>query len=216
MPRLLDDEEISRQLGELPGWVHEPGRLRAAYTAPDVPAASRLVAQVLDEAEQMAHHPDVDLRWRTVTFTCSTHSAGGLTQLDVELAHRIAQWASQVGARRAAVPRRIELALDAADAPAVREFWRRGLGYRERTRPDGSVELVDPRGSGPALWFQPMDPPRTQRNRFHLDVYVEDKAAAEELRDELLAAGGRLVDDSHAPSWWVLADAEGNELCVCT
>jgi 4a-hydroxytetrahydrobiopterin dehydratase len=50
------------------------------------------------EAEEMDHHPDIDIRWRTVTFVVSTHSEGGVTQLDVELAHRISQAAARLGA----------------------------------------------------------------------------------------------------------------------
>jgi len=48
------------------------------------------------EAEEMNHHPDMDIRWRTVTFTLSTHSAGGVTQLDIELAHRIRMIAEEL------------------------------------------------------------------------------------------------------------------------
>jgi 4a-hydroxytetrahydrobiopterin dehydratase len=59
-----------------------------------------------------------------------------------------------------------------------------------------------------------MDPPRHGRNRIHLDVDVPEAAMAER-RDAALAAGGRLLDDSHDPQWWVLADPEGNEACIC-
>ena len=101
-PRLLDDEEVTRQLLDLPGWSADGstdgGRLRASYEAPNFMAAVRLVDEVAAEAEAMDHHPDIDLRWRTVTLYCSTHSAGGLTQLDVELAHRIREWAQRLGA----------------------------------------------------------------------------------------------------------------------
>jgi 4a-hydroxytetrahydrobiopterin dehydratase len=60
-----------------------------------------------------------------------------------------------------------------------------------------------------------MDPPRTARNRIHLDVSVPyDQAEARVAA--ALAAGGRLVSDAHAPMWWTLADAEGNEVDVAT
>ena len=98
MSRLLTDEEIGRQLGDLSGWTREGNEIRASYEAPDFPTAIRLVDEVAVEAEDMQHHPDIDIRWRTVTFALSTHSAGGLTQLDVELAHRVAQAASRLGA----------------------------------------------------------------------------------------------------------------------
>ena len=98
MSRLLTDEEIGRQLGDLPGWTREGDEIRASYEAPDFPTAIRLVDEVAGEAEDMDHHPDIDIRWRTVTFVLSTHSEGGLTQLDVELAHRVAQSAARLGA----------------------------------------------------------------------------------------------------------------------
>ena len=68
---------------------------------------------------------------------------------------------------------------------------------------------------GPAIWFQQMDGPRPQRNRVHLDVTVSPEVAEERVA-AAIAAGGTLVSDAHARSWWVLADPEGNEACVCT
>ena len=89
MPRLLDAEEVERQLRAIPGWRREPLSLRAAYLAPDFPTAARLVAELAAEAEAMDHHPDVDLRWRTLHLTLVSHSAGGVSELDLELARRI-------------------------------------------------------------------------------------------------------------------------------
>lgn len=98
MSRLLSDEEITRQLGELPGWRRDGVSLVTSYDAPDFPAAVRLIVEAGDEAEQMGHHPDVDLRWKVTRWRLSTHSAGGLTQLDIELAHRISRAAATLGA----------------------------------------------------------------------------------------------------------------------
>ena len=90
------------------------------------------------------------------------------------------------------------------------------LGYVEGTDQDGEPDLRDPLGRGPLLWFQRMDPPRSGRNRIHLDVFVADPETGRRRVDAAVAAGGRVVNDEHAPSFWVLADTEGNELCVCT
>jgi 4a-hydroxytetrahydrobiopterin dehydratase len=98
MSRLSTDEEISRQLRDLPGWRRDGGSLVASYDAPDFPTAVQLIVQAGDEAEQMGHHPDVDLRWKRTHWRLSTHSAGGVTQLDIELAHRISAAAAQLGA----------------------------------------------------------------------------------------------------------------------
>lgn len=100
MARLLTDEEIERQLGDLPGWTRDGDTLRAAFDAPDFPAAVRLVDEVAREAQEMDHHPDIDIRWVTTRWALSTHSEGGLTQLDIELAHRISQAAARLGSVR--------------------------------------------------------------------------------------------------------------------
>jgi 4a-hydroxytetrahydrobiopterin dehydratase len=70
-------------------WTYVDGSLRATFTAPDFPTAIAWVDAVAVTAEEMDHHPDIDIRWRTLHFTLSTHSAGGVTPLDTELAERI-------------------------------------------------------------------------------------------------------------------------------
>ena len=100
MSRLLTDEEIDRQLRDLPDWRRDPAdraAITASFTAPDFPTGIRLVDEVADVAQQMDHHPDIDIRWTTVRLAVSTHSGGGLTQLDVELAHRVSQEAARLG-----------------------------------------------------------------------------------------------------------------------
>ena len=89
MPRLLDDDEINRQLGNLDDWSREGRALRRTVRAADFPTAIRIVDDVAEIAEEMNHHPDIDIRWRDLHFTLTTHSEGGVTQFDVELAHRI-------------------------------------------------------------------------------------------------------------------------------
>lgn len=104
MTRLLTDEEITRALGDLPGWRRDRASLVASYDAPDFPTAIRLIVEAGDEAEQMQHHPDVDLRWKVTHWRLSTHSAGGLTQLDIELAHRISQAATRLNVSAKSTP----------------------------------------------------------------------------------------------------------------
>ena len=98
MSRLLSDDEVRTQLEALPGWVLSGDTITTTVEAPDFPAAIALVSAVADEAEQMNHHPDIDIRWRTTRWVLTTHDAGGVTQLDVELAHRISAAARAQGA----------------------------------------------------------------------------------------------------------------------
>ena len=98
MSRALDAEEITRQLESLPGWVGGPASLHRSYDFPDFPTAITGVGEVAVAAEEMNHHPDIDIRWKKLRFTLSTHDAGGVTQLDVELAHRIHEISLALGA----------------------------------------------------------------------------------------------------------------------
>ncbi len=141
----------------------------------------------------------------------TTHATGGLTTLDVDMARTISAAAATAGAEsQPTIGQTVEIAIDTMDADRIRPFWAAVLGYREL---DGS--LVDPTGWGPPVWFQDMTEPRTERSRFHVDVSVPHDVAEDRLA-AAVAAGGRLVSDEHARSWWVLADADGNEACVCT
>jgi len=171
-----------------------------------------LVDEIGRLADAANHHPDVDLRYRSVTVRLTTHEVGGLSDRDVELARRISAAAREQGV--AADPsgvQELNVTIDALVTPEVRPFWRAVLGYDEK----GEDDLVDPRSRGPSIWFQPMDAPRPQRNRIHVDVAVpHDQAEARVAA--AIAAGGHLVTDEWAPAWWTLADAEGNEVDVAT
>ena len=87
--RILDQEEISPLLRDHPEWTGGAEHLTRVFTARDFPAAITVVDKVAVIAEEMNHHPDIDIRWRTLRFRLSTHSAGGDTDLDPELARRI-------------------------------------------------------------------------------------------------------------------------------
>jgi 4a-hydroxytetrahydrobiopterin dehydratase len=163
-------------------------------------------------ADAANHHPDVDLRYAGVTLRLITHDVDGLSERDVKLAREIS-----AAARKLNVPadptavQTVQITIDALVRPTVMPFWRAVLGYREA----GDQDLIDPFGRGPSFWFQQMDKPRPQRNRIHVDVSVpHDQAEARVAA--AIAAGGHLVSDAHAPAWWTLADAEGNEADVAT
>src|SRR4249919_1068939 len=89
MSDLLDDAAVSDALKSLPGWKREDDSLVRTATLPTFKSAIAVVDDVAEIAESRDHHPDIDIRWRTLTFHCSTHSAGGITRLDVTLAAEI-------------------------------------------------------------------------------------------------------------------------------
>jgi 4a-hydroxytetrahydrobiopterin dehydratase len=196
-------------------FIHLEGTLYATYRTHDFAAGVRLVDAVASDADAQNHHPDVTLGYDEVGFRLSSHDVGGVTERDLRLALRIQELAAEQGARATRLaPSRTDVAIDCSDENAVRPFWRVGLGYRE-SGPADDLELLDPRGTGPRVWFQHMEIQRTERNRIHLDVYVP-VAECEERVQDIIDVGGVLLTDEHAPDWWVLADPEGNELCVCS
>ncbi|MFJ1457853.1 4a-hydroxytetrahydrobiopterin dehydratase [Nocardia wallacei] len=92
---LLSEDEIRTALKELPDWTHTGNSIARTVEAPSFLAGIELVRRVAGEAEAAGHHPDIDIRWRRVTFTLSTHSEGGLTRLDVALAREIDRLAQE-------------------------------------------------------------------------------------------------------------------------
>src|SRR5262245_48377504 len=91
MAELLNDDAIATALSGLEGWRAGEGEIVRTVELPTFPAAIEVVDRVAVVAEELNHHPDIDIRWRTLTFHCSTHSAGGVTEYDLRLARRISE-----------------------------------------------------------------------------------------------------------------------------
>jgi 4a-hydroxytetrahydrobiopterin dehydratase len=85
----LSEPEIAKALERLEGWERDGESIRKLHTFKTFADGIRFVDRVAVEADAMDHHPDIDVRYTTVVLTLSTHSAGGLTAKDVELAWRI-------------------------------------------------------------------------------------------------------------------------------
>jgi 4a-hydroxytetrahydrobiopterin dehydratase len=163
-------------------------------------------------ADAHGRTPDVDLRAGSLIVRLPVSDAAGLARADLELARQISAAARELdlSADPAGV-QDLDVTIDALSRSRVLPFWRAVLGYEQI----GEEDLLDAGRRGPAVWFQPMSGPRPQRNRIHLDVWVpQDQAEARVAA--ALAAGGHLVSDEFAPSWWTLADDEGNEVDVAT
>ncbi len=205
---------------DLPDWRVVLRRIEAGFRASSFEAASTFIGQIAAAAEQADHHPDVDLRYPGyVHVALTTHASNGLTDADVEMARTISHLA--VAAGLTSEPRLalgVEVAIDALDIDSVRPFWKAVLGYDDETPTTAggqTIALIDPLRIGPAFWFQQMDAPRLQRSRIHIDVTVPHDVAEQRVADAI-AAGGHLLSDKRARSFWILADPEGNEACVCT
>jgi 4a-hydroxytetrahydrobiopterin dehydratase len=161
--------------------------------------------------------PDVDLRHDTVTVRMLRVAEDwyGPTAESVELARSITSIAASLGLTPdPGAVQGIMFVVEAVDIPKVMAFWRAALGYEYR--PDSPEEdLIDLRGRGPSLWFEPLDVAREERNTIHVACWVPYELAEARVQ-AALAAGGSIVRDRFAPMWWTLADPEGNEVDIAT
>ncbi len=198
---------------DLPDWRDLAQGLHARFATGDFAAGLRFVNAVGAAAEEAGHHPDVTLTYPHVDITLISHDVGALTQRDVDLARQISSIAAeqQVAAQPEALVQ-TQWALDTADVAGIGPFWAVLLhGTTEALQ--GNAVVGDERVS--LLWFQDTEAHQRPRQRFHVDVWVPAELAQERIQ-AAIAAGGTVVDDSSAPAFTVLADADGNRACVCT
>jgi 4a-hydroxytetrahydrobiopterin dehydratase len=128
----------------------------------------------------------------------------------LRLARTISTIAADAGtATECASVARLELALDSPDFAAVQPFWAAVLAMEVTDE-----ELRDPFGALPTMWLQESGSAEP-RQHWHPDIWV-DPAQVQARIDAAVAAGGTLVSADEAPSFWVLADAQGNKVCLCT
>jgi 4a-hydroxytetrahydrobiopterin dehydratase len=134
-----------------------------------------------------------------------------LERRHVELARTVSAVARAHGAisDRAAV-QEVQVAIAAKRDAIDVGFWRAVLGYVWIA----DDNAVDPLGNGSTVWMQELDQAKPLRHAMHIDVSVAREHVKARL-EAAVAAGGRIVDESHAPSYWTLADRAGNRVCIC-
>lgn len=192
----------------LRGWVHLLGGLQTRIRTGDFATGVSVVAAIGAVAGD--HAPDLDVRPGHVDVRLTNRVERGVTEQEVRLARAITAVADDAGlALEPETVSRLELALDTPDHGAVLPFWAAVLAMTP-----GEGELLDPAEGLPAVWFQASGG-EEPRQRWHPDVWV-DPAQVRPRIDAALAAGGTLASEEAAPSYWVLADPDGNRVCVCT
>lgn len=194
---------------KLDGWAYLAGYLQTRIATPDFATGLTLVNAIGAAAEEMNHHPDVNLRYTSVGITLISHDIGRVTERDVRLARRISELAAAAGLTLDASLSRLDIGLDSPSPRPPLEFYAAVLGAEVQ-----GEDVSDPHGTLPDLWFQKSGS-EEPRQRWHFDVWV-DPSQVQPRIEAALAAGGTLVDDTNAPRFWVLADSEGNRMCFCT
>lgn len=206
---------IAAGLGD---WRKLAQPLATRYRVADIAGGAAFVAAVAGAAATAGQDPEIRLRRGFVDVAVSSvdedTGARWVTADDLELARTISGLAREHGLT--AVPgevAQVELALDTADDLVVAPFWSALLtGSPGHTVGD---TVLDPTNRVPSLWFQGTEAHRTPRQRWHIDLWLAPEVAEERIA-AAVTAGGTVVDDSAAPSFTVLADPDGNKVCVCT
>jgi len=222
--RVLRMREASDAV-EAIGWRYLLGTLRTAVAVTSLAQASTVVAKAVEACGVDAdRHLSCDVRADKVVLALQSLDAAAVTDVDAKLAIRVSLAVREAGlatspdvaSEDARAVQLVEIAVDAMDIPAVRPFWKAVFAYEDERPNAGPTDaLLDPQRQGPAIWFQQMDAPRPQRNRIHFDICVPHDEAKRRIAAGL-AAGGRLTYEDEAPAFWVLADPEGNEVCITT
>ena len=189
-------------------WVILHGGPTAVFKVGSLQEAARLAAAVADVP---------GLEPRTLLTAASdrltvklTREMWGTEARHVEVARAISALAREHGAaadRRAV--QEVQVAVAAKPDAIDLGFWRAVLGYA----PLHEDNCIDPNGQGSTVWMQDLDPAKPLRHAMHVDVSVARDQAEARLQ-AALAAGGTVVDDSEAPSSWILADRSGNKVCI--
>jgi len=199
----------------LDGWAYLLGGLQTRIHTEDFATGLSVVNAIGAVAEEMNHHPDLSLRYTHVDVRLTSHDEQGVTDRDVRLSRAVSSIAADAGVRlESSGVSRLELALDTPARESILPFWAAVLAMEHRSGPDMDDELRDPADVLPTVWFQTSGGGES-RQRWHLDIWV-DPAQVRPRIDAALAAGGTLVSDAEAPSFWLLADPEGNCACLCT
>jgi 4a-hydroxytetrahydrobiopterin dehydratase len=217
----MNDGISPQQFHESPGveeWRVVGDGACAFYRTGSFAESARLVQAIGELPGVDDHRPDVDVRRAGVTVRLVTVAEDwyGVSRRDLDLARQISAVARTQGL--SADPSAVQSVLVIPGAPNTAEvmpFWRAVLGYEPR--PDTpSEDLVDPHDRGPSFWFERMNEPRADGGgAIHVAIWVpHDQAEARVAA--ALAAGGRMVREAFAPSWWTLADAAGNEADIAT
>jgi 4a-hydroxytetrahydrobiopterin dehydratase len=188
-------------------WVVLHGGAAAVFRVPSLVEAARL-------AEAVAQIPGLDGALMTLAdgrLTIRlTRGVMRLEERHIELARAISAVARDNGAMadRAAV-QEVQLAIAAQPEAIDVGFWRAVLGYAELAEDNA----IDPLGHGSTVWMQDLDPAKPLRHAMHVDVSVAHEQAENRVA-AALAAGGRVVDESGVPGYWILADRAGNRVCI--
>src|SRR4051812_48471742 len=185
------------------GWHVLYGGAQTVFPTGSFARGVEFVNRVAEAAGDVGRDPDIDLRPEAVVVRTASTPGGRLDTSDLELVRRVNAIAAELGLEPdPSQLHTIQIAIAEAEGTSTRDFWVAALGYQAV----GGL-IIDPLRRGPRMWFDEIRQPG--RGRTHIDVAVPNRLAQRRV-DAVQSAGGRLVDDSNAPDWWVLASPENH------
>ncbi|MGA8040251.1 MAG: VOC family protein [Acidimicrobiia bacterium] len=185
---------------------------QTVFTATSLSHAAGLIAPVVAAAERFGIRPDVDVRPEGVVVRIPYRSPEGIPAAAAEFAAAVSSAAAELLLTPdPSLAQSIGIYVARHSQAEVRPFFIAALGYEVFDETDA----VDPLRCGPRLAFNPISGDTPGRGRTHFDVFVPADQARARV-DAALAAGGRLVDDSHAPAWWSLASPDNHGVDIAS
>ncbi len=185
---------------------------QAVFTATSLSHAAGLISPIVVAAEQFGILPDVDVRPEGVVVRIPNRSPEGIPATAVDFAATVSRAAAELLLTAdPSLVQSIGIYVAQHSEANVRPFFTAALGYEVF----GDTDAVDPLRCGPQLAFNPITGDSLARGRTHFDVFVPADEAQARV-DAALVAGGRLVDDSHAPAWWSLASPDNHGVDIAS
>jgi 4a-hydroxytetrahydrobiopterin dehydratase len=197
------------QADGLEDWVVLHGGPSAVFVTETLADAAELARAVAQLPGLEGSHVQLTIVSKRLTVRL-TREIWKIDAEHINLAREISKVAKSLGA--VADPNQVQevqFAIAAKPDAIDLTFWKAVLGY------DPMLEdnAIDPLGVSSTVWMQDIEEGKNLRHAMHIDVSLS-KESAQARVDAAVRAGGVVVDDSHAPSWWILADRSGNKVCV--
>ena len=193
----------------LEDWVVLHGGPTAVFETASIAEAAKLALAVAELPNLNSKRIHISLVESAMTIRI-TRDVQVIEPEHIEVARQISKVAASLGAKasRGRV-QEVQIAIAAKPDAIDLGFWRAILGYDEMQSDNG----VDPLGNSSTVWMQEIEAHKALKHAMHLDVSMA-KEQVEARLEAAVRAGGVIVDDSHAPSWWILADRSGNKVCL--
>ncbi len=194
---------------DLDDWVVLHGGPSAVFITDNLAAAAELARAVAEVPGLEGSNIQLAIVANRLTVRL-TRETWKIEPHHIGVAREISEIARARGAASAPhLVQEVQVAIAAKPDAIDLKFWRAVLGYDEML----DDNAIDPLGVSSTVWMQDLDEGKALRHAMHLDVSLS-KESAEARVEAAVKAGGVVVDGSHAPSWWILADRSGNKVCV--